>query len=170
MTDVNVNEFLANVDEAFNDDSSELVKKLRKTLKGVLTEKAELAAKVSEFETKEVEQKLGSVWDKLKVPPAIRDFYKGDKDPEAITQWWEASKGFFNVPASEGDKPSDKSGSEADPELAGFSDAANLGSDTDPSGDQAWKAKAKELKNTSANANPKALDEFLASSGFNIPD
>lgn len=48
---------------------------------------------------------IKSAWDQLQVPEFYRGLYNGDKTPDAIKTWWEASKGFFNIEAGEENKP-----------------------------------------------------------------
>lgn len=134
-------------------------------LKAVTTERDSLL-------TEKTHREVASVWDELKVPPPIRDFYKGDPDKEAIAKWWESSKGFFNVQEQSDEKPADQQ--QAAPELNPQQQAiqqlqqlSGLGGDRPADGSTpAVEQKQTELLRTSPRSNPDGAADYLASLGF----
>src|SRR4051794_32732376 len=74
---------------------------LRQKLEQALAQLSTLKAENETLKSKETERTTTTVWDELKVPAPIRGFYTGDKTPEAIKAWWDASRGFFNLEAGE---------------------------------------------------------------------
>lgn len=162
-------QFLA--DAGIDDNGSDLVKNLRKLVKQLGKERDEARAQIAEFQTQQKQTQVKQTWDSLGVPEAIRGFYKGDDDAEAIKSWWEASKGFFNIPDPEGDKSGGTPPAPpADPEqqngLQQVAQAASLGQDQPASLTQdAIMQAAQQVKNTSASKNPDALAQFLTQLG-----
>lgn len=134
---------------------------------------AALKAKDQELEalrSKETERTVKATWDELQVPAPIREFYKGDQTPDAMKQWWEASKGFFNVQAVE-EKPAEQQ--ELTPEqlaaqaaAEAFADASSIGRDAPAGAVNAIDAKvqaAKKLKGADFEA---AQREIFKELGF----
>jgi hypothetical protein len=136
-----------------------------KQLKAITTERDALL-------TEKTTRELAGVWDTLKVPEPIRDFYKGDQNKDAIEKWWEASKGFFNVQERSEEKPA---GQQAAPQeltpqqqaMASMQQLASLGSDRPVEGSTpAVEQKQTELLRTSPRSNPDGAADYLASLGF----
>lgn len=74
--------------------------KLRQLLKQAAVEKKQLLEKLSALESAETQRAIGSAWNELKVPAAIRELYKGEQSVDAIKSWVEAARGFLNLEAA----------------------------------------------------------------------
>jgi len=79
--------------------------KLRQLLEQALATNKQLTEKISALETAEAQRSVQATWNELKVPDAIRKLYNGDTSADAIKQWWEDSKGLFNIQAVEEQAP-----------------------------------------------------------------
>lgn len=140
---------------------------LRAKLEQTLAELAATKKAFEELQSKETERAVKATWDELQVPAPIREFYKGDQTPEAMKQWWENSKGFFNVQAVE-EQPEEQ---QATPEqlaaqaaAEAFQDASSIGRDAPAGAVNAIDAKvqaAKKLKGADFEAAQKEVFQLL---------
>lgn len=151
---------------------------------GVLRQKLEQALAVIKQKDKELADlnafkasiSVKATWDELKVPAPIREFYKGEQTTEAMKEWWEASKGFFNIPVAE-DAPADE---QPTPEQVAqqqaaqqFQEAQTLGTNAIQSGFDAVKKTAENATEAYRNGQMSRAD-FLAArdkvyEGLNTP-
>lgn len=170
------NEFLSSigVDPDGSDADTSAVKMLRKTVKELGAKLSAANDKIAQYETEKTQGVIKATWDELNVPQPIRDMYHGEKTPEAIKSWWEASKSFFNLEAagdggdasSRGGQPAGGSEPGAATDLAAVQQAASLGHDRPENlSADAIGAEAAKVKGTSASKNPNALAEFLTKMG-----
>lgn len=127
---------------------------LRAKLEQALAENAQLKRAFEELQSKETERTVKATWDELQVPAPIREFYKGDQTPDAMKQWWESSKGFFNIQAVE-EQPAEQQltpeQEAAQAAAQAFQEASSIGTDANIGGVDALNAKvqaAKGLKGT----------------------
>jgi hypothetical protein len=143
---------------------------LRQLLKQAHATIKQQAKQIEDFASEKAATVVKSTWDELQVPDAIRGFYNGDKTPDAMKQWWEASKGFFNIEAVE-EQPADEQ--ETDVQRAtreaaeSFQEATSLGSDALNDSFDAVTAKAKQAaKNLSGPELAAAKQEFYRATGL----
>ena len=122
---------------------------LRAKLEQALAENAQLKKQFEELQSKETERAVNTTWDELKVPDAIRTLYKGEQSVDAIKQWVEAGRGFFNFEAAQ-EAPVEQ---QATPEqlaaqaaAEAFADASSIGTDTNIGGVDALQAKVQAAK------------------------
>jgi len=164
------NEFLSEIGIEAEDGATDTpaIKQLRKKIKELGKQHSAALTTIATYETEKTTAALSSVWKELAVPEAIQSFYHGDKTPEAIKAWWEASKTVFNVqPATNADgTPVVPVVPPATADLAAVQAASNLGTDLNNVGLEAFQAKAKEVRTQSANRNPTALADLLATVGI----
>lgn len=131
------------------DDNEQEPGKLRQLLKQAHATLKQKDKELLELLSEKAATVAKTTWDELKVPAPIRDFYKGEQTPDAMKQWWEASKGFFNIEAGE-EAPVTEQPSEQ--ELAQqqaaqqFQDASSLGTNAIHSGFDAIKAQVEQAK------------------------
>lgn len=157
--------------EFVDDDTTQDPGKLRQLLKQA---HATLKAKDKELEdlrSAESQRTVKSTWDELKVPDVIRGFYNGDKTPDAMKQWWEASKGFFNIEASVEQPAVQEQETEQQREhreaAERYQEATSLGSDALEGGFDAAVEKAKQAAKTLTGTDlAAAKQEFYRTSGL----
>lgn len=160
------NEFLSDV--GIEDNGSDLVKKLRKAVERLGKEKQAVVDELAAFKGAQAKAALEDTWSELKVPEPLRGFYKGDETPEAIKAWWDSSKGFFNLPAEDGQETAAATQeTQQHAELQDVAKAATLGSD--PAGnlsETALKQFAAEASKLSAHRDADKLAEALTKLGI----
>lgn len=161
-------EFVLDDETAKSNDGGTLRQKLEQAIAALNALKQENESLKSE----KVERVVKATWDELKVPAPIRSFYQGDQSPEAMKQWWEASKGFFNIEAAVDEKPSQQ---ELTPEqqvekaaAEAFQQASGLGTDALTGGFGAAMAKAKDARGKTGADREAALRDFYATA--QVPD
>lgn len=135
-------------------------KGLRGKLEAALKKLADVSGELDSLRTSTAQERMDTTWKSLGVPKDIyEEFYHGDKDPTKATEWWERNKTRFNIEAA----AATEQPNEQHQQLAAVQQAANLGQDVDSSGFlDTFKAKAAEMKNSSAQRNPNALNELFA--------
>lgn len=160
------NEFLSDAGIDPSDDTP-VVKLLRKKVtelgKALKAKETEIAT----FHAEQAKAALADTWKDLGVPEALRGFYTGEQNADAIKTWWESSKSFFNLPAGDGQDTAATQETQQHTELQDVAKATALGSD--PAGnlsEAALKQIAAEASKLSANNNPEKLAEFYAKLGI----
>jgi len=138
------NEFVLDDTDGANQSGGTLRQKLEQAVALLNQFKAENEALKSE-KTNTV---IKSAWDELQVPEFYRGLYNGDKTPDAIKTWWEASKGFFNIEANEeapaGQEQETEQQREHREAAERYQEATSLGSDALTDSFDAVTAKAKQ--------------------------
>jgi hypothetical protein len=160
-------EFVLDDETAKSTDGGTLRQKLEQAIAALNAMKQENESLKSE----KAERVVKATWDELQVPSPIRSFYQGDKSPDAMKQWWEASKGFFNIQAAdEQPKPQELTPEQAVEQAAAqaFQQASGLGTDALTGGYDAAMAKAKDARGKTGADREAALKAFYAAG--QVPD
>jgi len=157
--------------EFVDDDTQQDPGKLRQLLKQAHAQLKQKDKELEDLRTAEAQRTVKSTWDELKVPDFVRGLYNGDKTPDAMKQWWETSKGFFNIEAVE-EAPA-KQEQETEEQRAHreaaerYQEATSLGSDALAGGFDAAITKAQQAAKTLKGADLEAAKrEFYQASGF----
>jgi hypothetical protein len=131
-----------------DDTDSQDPGKLRQLLKQAHATLKQKDQELESLRSQEAERSAQAAWDELKVPDAIRDFYKGEQTPEAMKAWWEDSKSFFNIEQAEQDKTVQQTPEQQAQRAAAeqYQQAAGLGTDSLATGVEAAFAKAQATK------------------------
>lgn len=132
-----------------NDGANQSGGTLRQKLEQAVALLNQLKTENEQLKSEKTQRTVNETWDTLSVPAPIREFYKGDQTPDAMKQWWEASKGFFNIQATEEQGQAE----ELSPEQQANQDAArryqeatSLGTDAITGGFDAVTAKVQQAK------------------------
>lgn len=160
-------EFVLDDETANSNNGGTLRQKLEQAIAALNTLKTENES----LKTEKAERVVKATWDELNVPAPIRSFYQGDKSPEAMKQWWEASRGFFNIQvADEQPQPVELTQEQQVEQAAAqaFQQASGLGTDALSGGFEASMAKAKEARGKTGADREAALKAFYASA--QVPD
>lgn len=157
--------------EFVDDDTTQDPGKLRQLLKQAHATLKQKDKELQDLLTEKATTVVKSTWDELKVPDFYRGLYNGDKTPDAMKQWWEASKGFFNIEAGEQSPAGEVQ--ETDEQRAHresaerYQEATSLGTDALQDGFDAVTVKAKQAaKNLSGADLAAAKAEFYRSTGL----
>ena len=161
---------MSDTNEFVDDDTQQDPGKLRQLLKQAHATLKQKDKELADLLGEKAESAARSTWDELKVPDFVRGLYNGDNTPDAMKQWWETSKGFFNIeavvdtPAGEQESDEQRTQREA---AERYQEATGLGTDALEGGFDAAVAKAKQAAKTMSGADLKAAkEEFYRTSGL----
>lgn len=159
--------FLSEIGVEETDTNTHVVKLLRKQLKEMSKQLKDAGAQIQTFESEKAKASLDGTWKELGVPEVLREDYRGEQNPDAVKTWWEARKGFYNIPAEQQTTEGTQQQTQQAQDLQAVTQAANLGQDQ--AGNlslEAFKQKASELARSRPSKNPHALDDLLNSFGM----
>lgn len=132
------------------------LKDVRAALRKAEQERDELAAFKAERE-------VDSLFDELKVPKDIQALYKGEKDKQSISEWYEAFKAVAGI-------TSEEAGAEATPEVKQLADTQAAGqvgqTPAGPSSLEGLRKQSAELQRRSGDLTEADLDDYLKRAGF----
>jgi len=160
-------EFLTSIGVEENESNSNVVKLLRKQLKDLGKQLKDATTQIQSFEAEKVKASLDGTWKDLGVPEVLREDYHGEQTADAVKTWWEARKGFFNLPTEQQATEVTQQQTQQAQDLQAVTQAANLGQDqVNNLSLDAFKQKAAEVVRTSPSKNPNALADLL--NGFGM--
>lgn len=164
--DFDADEFLSELGVEENESNSHVVKVLRKQLQSLGKQLKDAKTTIESFETEKVKTALASTWTDLGVPEVLREDYHGEQTADAVKAWWEARKGFYNIPAEQTTEQTQQA-SQQTQDLQAVAQAGNLGRDQPGNTSlDAFKQKAAELARSSPSKNPHALNDLLNEFGL----